>query len=112
MAPFYPLQAKEKGISVFWIGFVLGSNAVAYIIGSIFASNHLHKIGRELGMIIGMLLMLLQQVSLWRASYIKNENVFIGFSFIAQVIGGLGSGSNYVGSMAMVVSNSDKSIRM
>ena len=24
MAPFYPLQAKEKGVSVFFVGFVLG----------------------------------------------------------------------------------------
>ena len=24
MAPFYPLQAKEKGVSIFVVGFVLG----------------------------------------------------------------------------------------
>ena len=23
MAPFYPLQAKEKGVTVFWVGFIL-----------------------------------------------------------------------------------------
>ena len=55
MAPFYPLQAKEKGVSVFYVGFVLGSNAVAYIAGSMFASNFLHFdwYGRERAMVIG-----------------------------------------------------------
>ena len=24
MAPFYPLQAREKGVGVFYVGFVLG----------------------------------------------------------------------------------------
>ena len=24
MAPFYPLQAKEKGVSVFFVGLILG----------------------------------------------------------------------------------------
>ena len=112
MAPFYPLQAKEKGLSVFWIGFVLGSNAFAYILSSLLASRKLHLIGRELAMTLGMLLLTIQQVGLWRASYIKSENWFITFSFIAQVLGGLGSGNNAVASMAMVVSTSDKSERM
>lgn len=62
MAPFYPLQAKEKGVSVFYVGFVLGSNAVAYIAGSMFASNFLHFdwYGRERAMVIGMLLITIQ----------------------------------------------------
>ena len=38
--------------------------------------------------------------------------MFIAFSFVAQVIGGLGSGNNAVASMALVVSDSDKSVRM
>jgi len=24
MAPFYPLEAKDAGMDVFWVGFVLG----------------------------------------------------------------------------------------
>ena len=60
MAPFYPLQAKEKGLSVFWIGFVLGSNAFAYILASVVASRSLHKVGRELAMTLGMFFMLIQ----------------------------------------------------
>jgi len=24
LAPFYPLEAKEAGVDVFWVGFVLG----------------------------------------------------------------------------------------
>ena len=58
MGPFYPLQAKEKGLSVFYVGFVLGTAAVSYIAGSIWSSKNLHIFGRELSMIIGCLLML------------------------------------------------------
>ena len=48
-----------KGLSVFWIGFELGSNAFAYILSSIFASRKLHLIGRELAMTLGMFFMLI-----------------------------------------------------
>lgn len=44
---------------MFWIGFVLGSNAFAYILSSIFASRKLHLIGRELAMTLGMFFMLI-----------------------------------------------------
>ena len=60
MAPFYPLQAKDKGITVFYVGFVMGSNAVTYMVGSVFSSNYLHLVGRENAMVLGMLLILVQ----------------------------------------------------
>ena len=28
LSPFYPLKAREKGISIIWIGFVLGFFAI------------------------------------------------------------------------------------
>lgn len=55
MAPFYPLQAKEKGVSVFFVGFVLGSNAVTYIIACVVGGRYLHAIGREIAIIFGLL---------------------------------------------------------
>ena len=60
MAPFYPLQAKEKGLTVYYIGFILASNAFAYMAGSIWSTTNLHLIGRENAMVLGVLLILLQ----------------------------------------------------
>ena len=60
MAPFYPLQAKEKGISVFWVGFVLGSNALTYMLSCVVGGKNLHYIGRENAIIFGLLFIFLQ----------------------------------------------------
>ena len=113
MAPFYPLQAKEKGVSVFYVGFVLGSNAVAYIIGSMFASNFLHFdwYGRERAMVIGMLLITIQQAGLYAISYEEDGNIFLLLSIVFQLVGGLGSGNNSVASMAMVIADAEKNER-
>lgn len=55
---------------------------------------------------VGMLLVLIQQVGLYELSAFKDGETFLICSFIAQLIGGLGSGINAVASMAMVVSAS------
>ena len=111
MAPFYPLQAKEKGVSVFFVGFVLSSNAVTYIISCVLGGRYLHTIGREIAIIVGLLFIFLQQVLLYMLVDFKSANWFLAWSFLAQLIGGLGSGINSVAAMAMVVSGSKASER-
>lgn len=77
----------------------------------IFGGMYLHKIGREIAIIVGMLLILVQQVGLYKLNDFKNPTMFLIWSFGAQMIGGLGSGINAVASMAMVVSASKPSER-
>ena len=62
-------------------------------------------------MVIGMLLILIQQVGLYWISYMKNGEWFLILSFAWQIIGGLGSGNNSVASMAMVIADADKNER-
>ena len=45
MSPFYPLKAKEKGITIIWIGFVIGIMAMFQIVSGIFVGKFLHKMG-------------------------------------------------------------------
>ena len=78
---------------------------------SIFASNFLHLYGRENAMVLGMLLILIQQVGLYWISYMKDGNNFMILSFVFQIIGGLGSGNNSVASMAMVISDAEPNER-
>ena len=59
-------------------------------------------------MVIGMLLILIQQVGLYWISYMKNGDWFLILSFVWQIIGGLGSGNNSVASMAMVIADAEK----
>ena len=87
------------------------SNAVTYIISCILGGRFLHKIGREVAIIVGLLLIIVQQVGLYILSDFTNPTAFVVASFVAQLVGGLGSGVNAVASMAMVVSNSKPSER-
>jgi hypothetical protein len=45
MSPFYPLKAKEKGITIIWIGFVIGIMALFQIVSSVIVGKYLHKMG-------------------------------------------------------------------
>ena len=87
------------------------SNAVTYMLSCILGGIYLHKIGREFAIIVGMLFILAQQVGLYLLSDFNDTQTFLIASFIAQMIGGLGSGINAVASMAMVVSSSKPSER-
>ena len=78
---------------------------------SVFASRFLHLYGRENAMVLGMLLILIQQVGLYGISFMKDGNTFLTLSFVFQIIGGLGSGNNSVASMAMVISDAEPNER-
>ena len=109
MAPFYPLLAIEKGITVFYVGLVLGSNAVTYMLACYFGGENLHRIGRECAIMFGMLFVMVQQFGLYTLKSFNDPNEFLIMSFVAQLIGGFGSGLNAVSSMAIIVTCSKAS---
>ena len=77
----------------------------------VIGGKYLHVIGRELAIMIGMILIFIQQVGLYMLTDFKSPSLFLACSFTAQMIGGFGSGINAVASMAMVVSSSKASER-
>lgn len=81
------------------------------MISCILGGNYLHLIGKEIAIIIGLLLIFIQQLGLYYLSSIKSPFWFVFWSFMAQLVGGLGSGGNAVASMSMVVSGSKDSER-
>jgi len=60
---------------------------------------------------IGMILNLTQQTGLYWTLGLKSENWFLFFSFVFQMIGGLGSGMNSVATLALIVSHSSEAER-
>ena len=84
---------------------------MTYMVSCILGGNYLHLIGREIAIIIGLVLIFIQQVGLYWLSSIKSPFWFVFWSFFYQLVGGLGSGTNAVASMAMVVSGSKESER-
>jgi hypothetical protein len=45
MSPFYPIKAKQKGVTVGWVGFVIGTMAVFQIMSSYIIGKKMNKIG-------------------------------------------------------------------
>lgn len=71
----------------------------------------MHKLGREQAIMIGMVLNMIQQAGLYLTLGMHDPDWFLFFSFVCQMIGGLGSGMNSVASLALIVSHSKESER-
>mmetsp|Transcript_16613 Transcript_16613/g.28301 ORF Transcript_16613/g.28301 Transcript_16613/m.28301 type:complete len:299 (-) Transcript_16613:695-1591(-) len=105
MAPFYPLKAREKGVSVIWIGMVIGLMAFMQIVSSALVGKFLHQMGgRNFIIIVGSLLIIFQTTFLTYLNYENDVQRFLAFSFLAQAMGGLGAGANSTASMAILSS--------
>ena len=87
------------------------SNAVTYVVSCMIVSRYLMQIGREVAILVGLIFIFLQQYGLYLATSLTGSTSFVIASFTAQLIGGIGSGTNAVASMAMVVSGSKPSER-
>jgi len=57
MAPFYPLEVKEHGIPVVYVGFVLGTAAGTFIITCLVTGKLLDRYSRETLVIVSMILL-------------------------------------------------------
>lgn len=60
MAPFYPLEAKEAGVDVYWVGFVLGTNAAFFMMTPLIIGKYLTWLGRERALFFGIFLIMTQ----------------------------------------------------
>jgi len=111
MAPFYPLKAKEKGVSVIYVGFVIGTMALFSIISSYIIGRCLKRMGgRKYIIFVSTVLIICQTCLLGYLEYVDDEDTFLLLSFIAQVLGGFGAGANSTASMA-ILSSFDKDER-
>lgn len=105
MSPFYPLKAKEKGVSVIWIGFVIGTMAVFQILSSFLVGKFLKQMGgRNFIITFSTMLIIVQTTMLGYLEYVDDDDLFLNISFIAQILGGLGAGANATSSMAILSS--------
>lgn len=106
LSPFYPLKAREKGISIIWIGFVLGFFAILQIIASALIGRNMHRLegGRHVLIMVGSLLLIAQISIMGLIDYVKDGEWFLFWSFFAQGLGGLGGGANLTASMAILSS--------
>lgn len=106
MSPFYPIKAKEKGVSQIYVGFIFGVMALCQILSSLLVGQFLHTFNIERHQLItmGSALIIFQTGVLGMLEHIDSVNAFITISFVAQVLGGIGAGSNSTASMAIMSS--------
>lgn len=78
------------------------------MLGTLLMGSYMHKIGREQTIMIGMVLNLIQQAGLFWTLGLHDAGWFLFFSFLFQMIGGLGSGMNSVATLALIVSHSSE----
>lgn len=106
LSPFFPLKAKEKGVTVQQIGLVLGFFACLQIITSVLLGRYMHHLegGRHLLIMVGSFLLIAQITIMGFIDYIESAFIFLFFAFIAQGLGGMGGGANLTASMAILSS--------
>ena len=85
MSPFYPLKAKEKGVTAVYVGFVFGTMAVAQMISSFMVGKRMHNFGsvRHVVIMIGTLLIIMQTAGLGYLDNVDDEKMFLKISFVS-----------------------------
>jgi MFS family permease len=105
MSPFYPIKAKQKGVTVGWIGIVIGCMALFQIISSYLVGRFLKQLGgRTTVVFIATLMIISQALILGLLEWVESDETFLYLSFVAQILGGLGCGANSTSSMAILSS--------
>lgn len=106
MSPFFPIQAQDKGVSQINVGLIFGVMAVCQILASMLVGTfiHLFEVERYQLILIGSLLIIIQNGLLGSLWFVENTNLFIGLSFLAQCLGGIGAGTNSTATTAIMSS--------
>ena len=57
-APFLPIEAQAKNISTVWVGLLMGTHSIAYILASYLTGKFLKVIGRRVGLVLSFFLLI------------------------------------------------------
>jgi len=102
--PFYPQEAERKGVPRILLGFIIGTFAIVYIISSLLTGKFLSRIGRPRGLKFGLMFVVVQLLIFGFLMFVDNVYLFIGLSFLAQIIGGVGAGLNSTCALSIISS--------
>lgn len=86
------------------LGFIIGTFAIVYIVSSLVTGKYLSRIGRPRGLKFGLMFVVIQLLLLGFLMFVDNLYMFIGLSFVAQTIGGVGAGLNSTCAIAIISS--------
>ena len=105
VGPFYPFEAKEKGVTPLSLGLIIGSFSIAYILSAAISGKYLTKIGKATGLRVGLFMIIIQLFGLSSLKFIHSPSLFIGLSITAMAIGGSGAALNVTCALAIINTN-------
>ena len=95
MSPFYPVVAKQKGIAISTIGYIIGTFAFVSMFSCLCVGYLLKRVvGAKTVISICTCLIVVSTFIMGYIKGVQDINAFIGLSFLAQILGGIGAGGN------------------
>lgn len=102
VAPFYPLETKEKGIPQIYVGFFIASQSISYIFATSLTGKYLKVFGHKKFIIGGILIVILSTVGIGCLEFVWNKTAFIIISFTTKFMLGVGAAMNSVSVFAII----------
>ena len=93
IAPFFPIEAQKKGVSLPMIGCIIGIYSVAVIINSTIMGKVMLYVGRSNVTTIGLLFMGTSMIGFAFSHLIEDKNTFIAVTLVIRFCQGLASSS-------------------
>jgi len=102
IAPFFPIEAERKGVSIPMIGCIIGIYSVAVIINSTIVGKVMLYVGRSNITIIGLLVMGTTMIGFALSYYIEDRTTFIVVTLFIRFFQGLASSAIQVSAYSIV----------
>lgn len=90
LAPIYPDEAMEKGVSKDVIGLIFSSHPIASFLFSLILGKMMNSWGRKRLLILGLLMQSIGLATFGSVLYINNLALFISISVVARIVQGIG----------------------
>ncbi|RWS29958.1 MFS-type transporter-like protein [Leptotrombidium deliense] len=91
IAPFFPIEAANKGISASMAGYVFSVNGITLIIMNAIVGKILPFLGNKVGLSIGILLLGPANILFGLLDNINDSDYFITLCFITRILEAIGS---------------------
>lgn len=104
-APFLPVEANKKDISTFWVGILMSTQSISYVLSAYASGKLLKKVGRSIALSMGFFLLICQLFGMGTLFWSHDELSFLLIGLVAQMSGGIGAGINCTASLALLTSH-------
>jgi MFS family permease len=102
IAPFYPEEAKKKGMSEELVGFVFAGYSVSMLIMSPIAGKVMSRVGRKKVLMTGLLCEAIALCCFGFLNYVNDPTTFAALTFAIRAVEGTGNAGLNTSSAAII----------